>query len=150
MTAQWWHLAVIYQIYPRSFADADGDGNGDLDGITSRLDHLSTLGVDALWLNPFYDPRLADLLAEVRTYPDVAAALDDYHEPVTAELLLTLQLAHPDGDLLLHSTVTSFGSPHDVTLAELTIESFFPADAHTRQLLQHLAEAEPTGPAGDH
>ncbi len=96
------------------------------------------------------DPRLADLLAEVRTYPDVAAALDDYHEPVTAELLLTLQLAHPAGDLLLHSTVTSFGSPHDVTLSELTVESFFPADAHTRQLLQHLAEAESTGPAGDH
>jgi len=95
------------------------------------------------------DPRLADLLAEVRTYPGVVAALDDNHEPVTAELLLTLQLAHPDGDLLLHSTVTSFGSPRDVTLAELTVESFFPADAHTRKLLQHLAEAEPAGPARD-
>jgi len=77
------------------------------------------------------DPRLSDLLAEIRTYPGVAAALDDYHEPVTAELLLTLQLAHQDGDLRLHSTVTNFGSPHDVTLAELTVESFFPADTHT-------------------
>jgi len=95
------------------------------------------------------DPRLADLLAEVRTYPGVVAALDDYHEPVTAELLLTLQLAHPAGDLLLHSTVTSFGSPRDVTLSELTVESFFPADAHARKLLQHLAEAEPAGRAGD-
>ncbi len=72
------------------------------------------------------DPRLANLLTEVRTYPGVVAALDDYHEPVTAELLLTLQLAHPAGDLLLHSTVTSFGSPRDVTLSELTVESFFP------------------------
>ncbi len=81
--------------------------------------------------------------------PGVAASLDDYHEPVSAELLLTLQLAHPDGDLQLHSTVTSFGSPHDVTLSELTIESFFPADARTRQLLQHLADAEPTVPRGD-
>jgi len=88
------------------------------------------------------DPRLFDLLAEVRTYPDVAAALDDCYEPVSAELLLTLQLSHPAGDLLLHSTVTSFGSPYDVTLAELTVESFFPADAHTRQLLQHLAAWE--------
>jgi len=95
------------------------------------------------------DPRLSDLLAEVRAYPGVAAALDDYHEPVTAELLLTLQLAHPAGDLRLHSTVTSFGSPHDVTLSELTVESFFPADAHTRQLLQHLAGNEPAGPTGD-
>ena len=72
------------------------------------------------------DSRLAELLEEIRTYPGVAEALDD-HEPITGELLLTLQLAHPDGDLRLHSTVTSFGSPHDVTLSELTVESFFPA-----------------------
>jgi transcriptional regulator with XRE-family HTH domain len=86
------------------------------------------------------DRRLAGLLEEIRRYPGVATALDEYHEPVTAELLLTLQLSHPDGDLLLHSTVTSFGSPHDVTLSELTVESFFPADADTRRMLQRLAE----------
>jgi transcriptional regulator with XRE-family HTH domain len=84
------------------------------------------------------DPRLAQLLDEIRTYPGVAAAVDDYRESVSAELLLTLQLAHPDGDLRLHSTVTNFGSAHDVTLAELTVESFFPADAHTREFLQRL------------
>jgi transcriptional regulator with XRE-family HTH domain len=88
------------------------------------------------------DARLAGLLDEIRGYPGVAAVLDDYHEPVTAELLLTLQLAHPAGDLRLHSTVTSFGSPHDVTLSELTVESFFPADAQTRKILQHLAEPD--------
>jgi hypothetical protein len=88
------------------------------------------------------DPRLYELLEEVRTYPGVAPALDDYHEPVTAELLLTLQLAYPGGDLLLHSTVTSFGSPQDVTLSELTVESFFPADTHTRELLQRLGAPE--------
>ncbi|GMA30997.1 alpha-amylase family glycosyl hydrolase [Litorihabitans aurantiacus] len=49
---QWWHTAVIYQIYPRSFADSDGDGLGDLPGITARLGHLARLGVDALWLSP--------------------------------------------------------------------------------------------------
>ena len=86
------------------------------------------------------DSRLAELLDEIRTYPGVAEALDDYHEPATAELLLTLQLAHPAGDLRLHSTVTSFGSPHDVTLSELTVESFFPADDATRQRLQQLSE----------
>ena len=50
----WWRDAVIYQVYPRSFADADGDGIGDLAGIGARLDHLAELGVDALWLSPFY------------------------------------------------------------------------------------------------
>jgi transcriptional regulator with XRE-family HTH domain len=61
------------------------------------------------------DPRLVALLDEIRSYPGVADALDDYHEPTTSELLLTLQLDHPAGDLRLHSTLTSFGSPHDVT-----------------------------------
>jgi transcriptional regulator with XRE-family HTH domain len=88
------------------------------------------------------DSRLAELLDEIRTYPGVADALDNYHEPATAELLLTLQLAHPDGDMRMHSTVTSFGSPHDVTLSELTVESFFPADDATRQRLQQLSTPE--------
>ncbi|MET8561773.1 glycoside hydrolase family 13 protein [Streptomyces flaveolus] len=56
----WWRQAVIYQVYPRSFADADGDGLGDLRGITRRLGHLAGLGVDALWLSPFYPSELAD------------------------------------------------------------------------------------------
>ena len=85
------------------------------------------------------DPRLAELLAEIRTYPGVSDVLDDYHEPTTSDLLLTLQLAHPAGDLRLHSTVTSFGSPHDITLSELTVESFFPADDATRQRLHALS-----------
>ncbi|ABY24805.1 alpha-glucosidase [Renibacterium salmoninarum ATCC 33209] len=50
----WWQDAVIYQIYPRSFADGNGDGMGDLAGVTSRLDYLKTLGIDAIWLSPFY------------------------------------------------------------------------------------------------
>ena len=53
-TEPWWRGAVGYEIYVRSFADSDGDGMGDLAGITSRLDYLSWLGVDALWLTPFY------------------------------------------------------------------------------------------------
>lgn len=68
---QWWHTAVIYQVYPRSFADADGDGYGDLAGITSRLGHLSRLGVDALWLSPFYTSPQADAGYDVADYRNV-------------------------------------------------------------------------------
>ncbi|MFF4650847.1 glycoside hydrolase family 13 protein [Streptomyces sp. NPDC001380] len=58
--ADWWRQAVVYQVYPRSFADSDGDGLGDLRGVTSRIPHLRSLGVDAVWLSPFYPSALAD------------------------------------------------------------------------------------------
>ncbi|MDT4946279.1 MAG: alpha-glucosidase, partial [Pseudonocardiales bacterium] len=56
----WWANAVFYQVYPRSFADGNGDGTGDLIGLRSRLDYLQRLGVDALWLSPFYRSPMAD------------------------------------------------------------------------------------------
>ena len=54
MDKKWWKEAVVYQIYPRSFMDSNGDGIGDLNGITSRLDYLKDLGVDVIWLSPVY------------------------------------------------------------------------------------------------
>ncbi|WP_020102229.1 glycoside hydrolase family 13 protein [Mycobacterium sp. 360MFTsu5.1] len=57
---RWWSRAVFYQLYPRSFADSDGDGVGDLDGVTAHLDHLRALGVDALWLNPVMVSPMVD------------------------------------------------------------------------------------------
>ncbi len=68
---QWWRDAVIYQIYPRSWADADGDGMGDLPGITGRLEHLAALGVDAVWLSPFYTSPQHDAGYDVADYRDV-------------------------------------------------------------------------------
>ncbi|HWK76970.1 glycoside hydrolase family 13 protein [Microbacterium sp.] len=69
--SEWWRSAVIYQIYPRSFADASGDGIGDLPGITSRLDSLKELGIDAIWLSPFMTSPQKDAGYDVADYRDV-------------------------------------------------------------------------------
>lgn len=77
----WWRDAVVYQVYPRSFQDSDGDGIGDLNGIRARLDHLAWLGVDALWLSPIYPSPLADCGYDVSDYTSVDPAfgtLADY------------------------------------------------------------------------
>ncbi len=73
MTEQslWWREGVIYQIYPRSFADSNGDGIGDLNGITARLDYLSELGVDAVWLSPIYPSPDVDFGYDVSEYCDI-------------------------------------------------------------------------------
>jgi len=67
----WWRDGVVYQIYPRSFMDTGGDGVGDLEGIRQRLDHLAWLGVDAIWLSPFYPSPMADFGYDVSDYCDV-------------------------------------------------------------------------------
>ena len=75
--ADWWRDAVVYQVYPRSFADSDGDGIGDLAGVTAHVDHLVGLGVDAVWLSPFYPSALADGGYDIDDHRDVAPELGD-------------------------------------------------------------------------
>ena len=69
--SDWWRGGVIYQVYPRSFADSNGDGIGDLPGITRRLEHIAGLGVDAVWLSPFFKSPMKDFGYDVSDYNDV-------------------------------------------------------------------------------
>jgi len=69
--ANWWRHAVIYQIYPRSFADGNGDGMGDLPGVLSRLDSLKALGIDAIWFSPFFRSPQKDAGYDVADYKDI-------------------------------------------------------------------------------
>ncbi|AUI52493.1 glycoside hydrolase family 13 protein [Arthrobacter crystallopoietes] len=81
----WWRQAAVYQIYPRSFADADGDGLGDIRGITAKIPYLAALGIDAVWLSPFYPSPLADGGYDVADYRDVdprLGTLEDFDEMV--------------------------------------------------------------------
>jgi alpha-glucosidase len=69
--SDWWREAVIYQVYPRSFADSNGDGIGDLPGITAKLDHIASLGVDIVWISPFFTSPMKDFGYDVSDYCDV-------------------------------------------------------------------------------
>ena len=75
----WWKEAVVYQVYPKSFADSDGDGVGDLPGITDRVDYIDELGVDAVWLNPVYESPQADNGYDIADY----RAIDDAYGDMT-------------------------------------------------------------------
>src|ERR1700746_1698989 len=83
--AHWYDHAVIYEVYPRSFQDSNGDGIGDLNGITSRLDYLQQLGVDAIWITPFFPSPNADFGYDISDYTNVApeyGTLDDWNKLV--------------------------------------------------------------------
>ena len=106
---QWWRGAVIYQVYPRSFADTDGDGVGDLPGVTARLDYIASLGVDAIWLSPFFTSPMRDFgydISDYRGVDPVFGTLDDFDR--------LLDRAHAHGLRLIIDQVYSHSSDqHD-------------------------------------
>ncbi|MDK1488547.1 alpha glucosidase [Sinorhizobium sp. 7-81] len=99
----WWRGAVIYQIYPRSYQDTNGDGIGDLKGITARLAHIAALGVDAIWISPFFTSPMKDFGYDVSDYRDVDpifGKLEDFDELITeahrlgVRVMIDLVLSH--------------------------------------------------------
>ena len=79
----WWKGAVIYQIYPRSFLDTSGNGVGDIKGITCKLDYISDLGVDAIWLSPIFTSPMKDMGYDVSDYKNIDplfGKLEDFDE----------------------------------------------------------------------
>ncbi len=89
---QWWQTGVIYQVYPRSFQDTDGDGVGDLKGITARLDYLAGLGVTAVWISPIYPSPMADFGYDVADYTGIAPLFGNM-----ADFAALLAAAHTKG-----------------------------------------------------
>lgn len=151
----WWSNAVVYQVYPRSFQDSDGDGIGDLRGVIARLEHLSWLGVDALWLSPFYPSPLADMGYDVADHTGVASeygTLADVDELIARaherEIRVLLDLVpshtsiehpwfrlHPDWYVWAHGEgppnnwLASFGGPawtRDERTGGWYLHSFYP------------------------
>jgi glycosidase len=86
-SARWWQQGVIYQIYPRSFQDTDGDGIGDLRGIELRLNYLAGLGIDAIWISPIYPSPMVDFGYDVADYCAVDSlfgTLEDFDRLLTS------------------------------------------------------------------
>ncbi|TCK26163.1 glycoside hydrolase family 13 protein [Pseudonocardia endophytica] len=101
----WWRDAVVYQVYIRSFADGNGDGTGDVAGLRSKLDHLARLGVDAIWINPWYPSPLADGGYDVADYRAINPSFGD-----TAEAEALLREAHDRGIRVLLDIVPNHHS----------------------------------------
>jgi alpha-glucosidase len=109
----WWRGGVIYQIYPRSFQDSSGDGVGDLPGIIARLDHVASLGVDAIWLSPFFTSPMDDMGYDISDYFDVDplfGSLDDFD--------LLVEKAHALGIKVIIDQVISHSSDRNPWFVE--------------------------------
>jgi hypothetical protein len=152
----WWQRGVIYQVYPRSFQDTDGDGVGDLKGIKERLSYLSWLGVDAIWISPIYPSPMADFGYDVSNYCDIDPLFGSLHEfdQLIARLIrrgsgsflisfptilriITRGLSKAVYQSLIQKEIGTSGGPANQTGRHLTIGCLNLADRHGLLTLQH-------------
>ncbi len=112
MSRTWWKEAIVYQIYPRSFKDSNGDGVGDLRGIIEKLDYIQSLGVDAVWLNPIYKSPNDDGGYDISDYysiqPEFGTMISGSPEKMVARPIIglpSLVAAHGKWTMLLVSTI---------------------------------------------
>src|SRR5439155_31847 len=140
MSQPWWKTAVFYQIYPRSFADSNGDGVGDLEGIRRRLDHVADLGVDAIWISPFFRSPMADFGYDVADYCDVDpifgrlvdfdALITDAHARNIMGIVKRDDFADVDGGLVQMADESRYAPPevHARLRAIRTLLDSYPGD----------------------
>ena len=94
-TTPWWRGAVVYQVYPRSMMDANNDGIGDIPGIISKLDYIASLGVDAIWVSPFFKSPMKDFGYDISDYRDIDpifGTLADFDELIAKAMRAELKL----------------------------------------------------------
>ena len=156
--ADWWQTGVVYQIYPRSFADSDGNGIGDLAGIASHLDHLAgapdSLGIDAVWLSPIYPSPDFDFGYDVSDYLGVDpryGTLEDFERLVEAahgrglRIILDLVLNHSSHE---HPWFKASRASRDGEYADWYIWRDSPGRTRTGRLWVHVRDHRPfCGPA---
>lgn len=133
----WWQGAVIYQIYPRSFQDTNGDGIGDLKGIINKLDYIQSLGIDAIWISPFFKSPMKDFGYDISDYRDIDpmfGSLDDFDT-------LIAQAHQRDIKVIIDQVLSHTSNEHDWFKASRTDKNNNKADWYV------WADAKPDGSA---
>ena len=138
MSKAWWKSSVIYQIYPRSFADSNGDGIGDLNGITEHLDYLKELGVDVIWLSPIYKSPNDDNGYDISDYQDIMMPEMNGYE--TTKAIRNLP-DRPDGKEIPIIAITANAFAEDVQAAlDAGMNGHIAKPIQVDKLLSTLAE----------
>jgi len=149
--SEWWRGAVIYQVYPRSFCDSNGDGIGDLAGITSKLEYVADLGVDAIWISPFFKSPMKDFgydVEDFRQVDPVFGDLDDFDTLIRKAHSLGLKVVIDQVYLIALINVNGLRKADraTVTASQIGIPGQMPSKTAHHQITGNLLLAVPPGP----